>query len=148
MTISNEYKLIIIGGGAAAFSAAIKAELEGVKTAMIERGTLGGTCINVGCVPSKNLLGVGEQIISAQKPNYAAIKDCNSSFDFTKAILDKDNLVKVLRQKKYYDVLSSFSNVKFIDGEASFISNRKIRISRDKHYDNKNPTERIFFRIR
>lgn len=144
MTISTDYKLIIIGGGAAAFSAAIKAELEGVKTAMIERGTLGGTCVNVGCVPSKNLLGVGEQIISAQKPIYASITACNSSFDFTKAILDKDNLVKGLRQKKYYDVLSSFSNVEFIEGEASFISNRKIRINRDKHYDIKNPTERIF----
>ena len=144
MTISHEYKLIIIGGGAAAFSAAIKAELEGVKTAMIERGTLGGTCVNVGCVPSKNLLGVGEKIFSAQKPNYAAITACTPIFDFTKAILDKDNLVKGLRQKKYYDVFSSFSNVEFIEGEASFISNRKIRISRDKHYDNNNPVKRIF----
>jgi mercuric reductase len=143
LTISNEFKLIIIGGGAAAFSAAIKAESEGVKTAMIEKGTLGGTCVNVGCVPSKNLLGVGEQIISAKKPNYAAITAYNSSFDFTKAILDKDNLVKGLKQKKYCDVLSSFSNVEFIEGEASFISNRKIRIIRDKHYDN-NSAERIF----
>lgn len=144
MTISNEYKLIIIGGGAAAFSAAIKAELEGVKTAMIERGTLGGTCVNVGCVPSKNLLGIGEKIISAQKPNYAALTACNPIFDFTKAILDKDNLVKGLRQNKYSDLLSSFSNVEFLEGEASFISNRKIRINRDKHYDNNNSTERIF----
>ncbi|MGI9010620.1 MAG: mercury(II) reductase [Nitrososphaeraceae archaeon] len=142
MTISKQYKLIIIGGGAAAFSAAIKAELEGVKTAMIERGTLGGTCVNVGCVPSKNLLGIGERIISSHKPNYSSIASCYSSFDFTKAILDKDNLVKGLRQRKYCDVLSSFSNVEFIEGTVSFLSNRKIRVSRDKdkrfnneHYD-------------
>lgn len=145
MTISNEYKLIIIGGGAAAFSAAIKAELEGVKTAMIERGTIGGTCVNVGCIPSKNLLGIGEQIISAQKPNYAAIAACSSNFDFIKAIQDKDNLVKGLRQKKYCDVLSSFSNVEFIEGMTSFISNRKIRVIKDKFLqdDNNTTTERI-----
>ncbi|MGI9011718.1 MAG: mercury(II) reductase [Nitrososphaeraceae archaeon] len=145
MYLSKEYKLIIIGGGAAGFSAAIKAELEGIKTAMIERGTLGGTCINVGCVPSKNLLGIGENIISSNKPNYAAITLCNSSFDFTKAILDKDNLVKGLRQKKYSDVLSSFSNIDFIEGTASFISNRKIRVIKDKFHqdDNNIITERI-----
>jgi mercuric reductase len=143
VTLSKEYKLIIIGGGAAAFSAAIKAELEGVKTAMIERGTLGGTCVNVGCVPSKNLLGIGEKIISSHKPNYAAITSCNSNFDFTKAILDKDNLVKELRQKKYSDVLSSFSNVKFIEGVASFISNRKIRVSKNKFHHYHSTDERI-----
>lgn len=144
MNFSKEYKLIIIGGGAAAFSAAIKAESEGIKTAMIEGRTLGGTCVNVGCVPSKFLLGIGEKIISSHKPNYTSITSCNSNFDFTKAILDKDNLVKGLRQKKYSDVLSSFSNVEFIKGMASFISNRKIRVSidKDKHYDN-NSTERI-----
>src|SRR5215212_6082417 len=110
---------------------------------MIERGILGGTCVNVGCIPSKNLLGIGEQIISAQKPNSAAITSCNSNFDFTKAILDKDNLVKGLRQKKYSDVLSSFSNIDFIEGEVSFISNRKIRVSRVKFQDYNNSNESV-----
>jgi mercuric reductase len=60
MSNTEKYDLIIMGGGAAAFSAALKAESYNVKTAMIERGLLGGTCVNVGCVPSKNLLGAGE----------------------------------------------------------------------------------------
>jgi mercuric reductase len=146
VNLSKEYKLIIIGGGAAGFSAAIKAELEGIKTAMIERGILGGTCVNVGCIPSKNLLGIGEKIISSYKPNSAAITSCNSSFDFTKAILDKDNLVNGLRQKKYSDVLSSFSNIDFIQGEVSFLSNRKIRVSRGNFKDYDNSNERVLLK--
>ncbi len=47
----SKYELVIIGGGAAAFAAALKAEGHGVKTSMIEQHVLGGTCVNVGCVP-------------------------------------------------------------------------------------------------
>ncbi|KAF4972721.1 hypothetical protein F66182_17741, partial [Fusarium sp. NRRL 66182] len=54
---SEEHDLVIIGGGVAGYVAAIKAGQEGLKTACIEkRGTLGGTCLNVGCIPSKSLL--------------------------------------------------------------------------------------------
>jgi mercuric reductase len=56
----EKYDLIILGSGAAAFGAAIKAVDMGAKVAMIEKGTIGGTCVNVGCVPSKHLLLVGE----------------------------------------------------------------------------------------
>src|SRR5690625_2244961 len=51
----NEYDLLIIGSGGAAFSAAIKSIDYGAKVGMIERGTVGGTCVNIGCVPSKTL---------------------------------------------------------------------------------------------
>ncbi|MBI2008441.1 FAD-dependent oxidoreductase, partial [Candidatus Amesbacteria bacterium] len=57
----NEFDLIIIGGGAGAFAAAIKADELGARTLMVNKGLpLGGTCVNVGCVPSKTLLWVGE----------------------------------------------------------------------------------------
>src|SRR6266568_6586878 len=54
------FDLVILGSGSAAFAAALKAADHGTKTAMIERGVLGGTGVNVGCVPSKNLLRAGE----------------------------------------------------------------------------------------
>lgn len=62
VVLGNEgnYDLLIIGSGGAAFSAAIKAIEYGAKVAMIERGTVGGTCVNIGCVPSKTLLRAGE----------------------------------------------------------------------------------------
>lgn len=57
----NEYELIIIGGGSAAFAAAIRANDQEVKTLMVNgRLPLGGTCVNVGCVPSKFLIRAAE----------------------------------------------------------------------------------------
>jgi mercuric reductase len=125
---SSKYELIIVGGGATAFSAAIKASNHGVKTLMIERAALGGTCVNVGCVPSKNLLGAGEILHSAKNPPYHFVSPCESGFDFQKTIAAKDNLVKTLRKQKYHDVLSSLENVELIQGSASFVAPRKVKV--------------------
>lgn len=125
---NGKYDLIIIGGGAAAFSAAIKANMHGVKTAMIERAALGGTCVNVGCVPSKNLLAAGEILHSAKKPPYPSIYSCDSDFDFAKTIEAKDALVKGLRKQKYYDVLQSLEHVELIEASASFVSPKKVKV--------------------
>ncbi|AFU58900.1 mercuric reductase [Candidatus Nitrososphaera gargensis Ga9.2] len=127
-TMENKYDLIIIGGGAAAFSAAIKANAYGVKTAMIERGRLGGTCVNVGCVPSKNLLAAGEHLQSARKPAHPAIKPCDADFDFTRIIHDKDKLVGNLRKQKYNDVLESLQYVQLIEGSAAFVSKNQVKV--------------------
>jgi len=129
MSDSSRYELIIIGGGATAFAAALKAESHGVKTAMIERGRLGGTCINVGCIPSKNLLGAGEVLHSLRQPAYQSILPCKSEFDFSQTIDDKDNLVKYLRKRKYHDVLSNLDNVDLIKTNASFVSDKKLRVN-------------------
>jgi mercuric reductase len=123
-----KYDFIIIGGGAAAFSAAIKANMHNVKTAMIERAALGGTCVNVGCIPSKNLLGAGEILHSANEPSYPSVLPCNSGFDFAKIIADKDRLVRSLRKRKYEDVLSELENVELIKDSAAFISKKRIRL--------------------
>ena len=63
----EQYDLAIIGGGAGAFAAAIKADELGAKTAFINEGLpLGGTCVNVGCVPSKTLLHAAELVHTAK----------------------------------------------------------------------------------
>ncbi|UVS70392.1 mercury(II) reductase [Nitrososphaera viennensis] len=128
---NGRYDLIIIGGGAAAFSAAIKANRHGVKTAMIERAMLGGTCVNVGCVPSKNLLGAGEILHSAKHPSYPSVFSCDSDFDFAKTIESKDALVRGLRKQKYYDVLQSLEHVELVQADASFVSPKKVKIVDD-----------------
>jgi mercuric reductase len=125
---NGKYDLIIIGGGAAAFSAAIKANMHGVKTLMIERAALGGTCVNVGCVPSKNLLEAGEILHSAKNPSYPSVFPCDSEFDFQNTIATKDNLVKALRKQKYHDVLSSLENVELIEENASFVAPWKVKV--------------------
>lgn len=125
----SKFDLVINGGGAAAFSAAIKAETYGVKTAMIEKHALGGTCVNAGCIPSKNLLGVGEILDTSRHPSYSAISPVRNDLDFAGVIQNKDNLVRLLRNTKYEDVLSTFENVQFIEGEASFQSNKVVNVN-------------------
>ena len=72
---NNQFDLIIIGGGSAAFSAAIKAESLGLSTLMVNGGLdFGGTCVNVGCVPSKNLIRAGE---TAYHATHSQTKDCH-----------------------------------------------------------------------
>jgi mercuric reductase len=131
--IQDKYDLIIIGGGAAAFSAAIKANGHGIKTAMIERAALGGTCVNVGCIPSKNLLGAGEILHSAKNPPYPSVLPCDSDFDFVKTIESKNALVKGLREQKYYDVLQSLEHVNLLEASASFVSPNIVKVN-DKFF--------------
>jgi mercuric reductase len=124
----SKYDLIIVGGGTAAFAAAFKANNYGIKSAMIERGVLGGTCVNVGCIPSKHLLGAGDILYSSKYPMYASISSCESKFDFTKTTADKDYLVKTLRKEKYYDVFDGL-NVDLIKGQASFVSEKQLKVN-------------------
>jgi mercuric reductase len=101
---------------------------------MVERSLLGGTCVNVGCVPSKNLLGAGELLYSSDNPSYSSISPCyEQDFDFSRTIKQKDNLVRYLRKQKYYDVLSSLENVQLIEGNASFLSANKIKVNNNSN---------------
>lgn len=60
MSQNTHYDLMTIGGGSAAFAAAIKAAELGTQVAIVEKGTIGGTCVNIGCVPSKTLIEAAE----------------------------------------------------------------------------------------
>jgi mercuric reductase len=123
------YDLIILGGGAAAFASALKASEIDAKVAMIERGVIGGTCVNVGCVPSKNLLGIGELIYECLNNKLDGESSGTINFDFRKIIRDKDSLVLNLRNQKYSDVLKSIPNTEFIQGKAKFRSKNEIEVN-------------------
>jgi mercuric reductase len=69
----DQYDLAIVGSGGAAFAAAISAVERGARVVMIERGTLGGTCVNIGCVPSKTQLRAAELFWQANHQPFAGI---------------------------------------------------------------------------
>ncbi|MBI2010676.1 MAG: FAD-dependent oxidoreductase [Candidatus Colwellbacteria bacterium] len=101
------FDLIIIGGGAGAFAAAIRANELKAKTAMVNAGLpLGGTCVNVGCVPSKTLLYAGEVLHHAKHHGVPGIEVEVKNFDFQKVVQDELSLVENLRQEKYEKVRS------------------------------------------
>lgn len=133
MTDQN-YDLIIIGGGAGAFAAAIKANELGAKTLMVNKGLpIGGTCVNVGCVPSKHLLSVGELVSKAKHHDFKSVDIPDVHLDFAKAIEEELELVEGLRKAKYENVLSQLEKVTFTEGEARFTSPHEIEVEGKKY---------------
>ncbi len=126
----NKYDLIIIGGGAAAFSAAIKANRLGARTAMINAGLpLGGTCVNVGCVPSKTLIHAAKVIHQAKAHNIPGLEFSVKRVDFAKIVADEQSLVAQMRADKYQSVLDSLDKVTFIHGYGKFIDEHRVRVT-------------------
>jgi mercuric reductase len=137
-----KYDLVILGNGAAAFAAAIKADELKKKTALIQGGTIGGTCVNVGCVPSKRLLVAGEVVKNSNEHNLGTgtISPHLERFNFQNLIKSKDQMVTVLRKEKYEDVLKGLSkNVHVYEGKGVFVSKDQVRITttgNDNHLSN------------
>ena len=119
----SNYDLIIIGAAAAAFAAATKASDLGARALMINSGLpIGGICVNVGCVPTKNLLTVGDELYYGPRSRFSAISDGHTpSFDFNAAIQEKDGLVAELRHKNYANVLEALDGVTFLEAQAKFV---------------------------
>ncbi len=132
---SNQFDLIIIGGGSAAFSAAIEAESLGLSTLMVNGGLdFGGTCVNVGCVPSKTLIRAAETVYQSSHSNFDGISPRGSDIDFKQVIQDKKKLVAELQQKKYIDVVSDFENLTMIKGWAEFVDAKTIIVNGKDQY--------------
>jgi mercuric reductase len=111
MTASRSYDLVILGGGAAAFAAITEADRRGLSTAMVNTGLpLGGTCVNVGCVPSKHLLEVGKTAYEPPNNPFDAVEydDDQPATDWAAAIDEKDEIVASLREQNYVDVAEHF----------------------------------------
>jgi len=123
-----DFDLAIIGSGSAAFAAAIKATELGKTVLIIEKGTLGGTCVNVGCVPSKNLIRAAEAKHRADQSNFSGVTPNGAKLDFADLIAGKDRLVDDLRAAKYQSVLEQNKDITFIEGFGRFIDQNKIDI--------------------
>ncbi|MFN7064692.1 MAG: mercury(II) reductase [Aquificaceae bacterium] len=127
--LKNTFDLIILGGGAAGFASAIKAEELGAKTLMINSGLpIGGTCVNVGCVPSKRLLYIAEVLNFVKNKRLEGIDMEIKGFDFSKVIQSELKLVEDMRNKKYIEVLNSLKNVKFLEGYGRFVSKNEVEV--------------------
>jgi mercuric reductase len=94
---------------------------------------MGGTCVNVGCVPSKNLITVGNDFYPADavRGSSGAINYGKTKLDFRKMMAQKDSLVRRFRKEKYADVLKDLQSVKFVSGRARFISKKEVEVRGD-----------------
>ena len=117
------YDLIVIGAGSAGFSASITAADAGKRVALVGHGTIGGTCVNVGCVPSKAMIRAAEAIHGAHSAGrFPGLSGQAQVDDWQTLVQSKDDLVATLRQKKYADLLPQYPGVDYIDdGPAQII---------------------------
>ena len=116
---NGRYDLAVIGAGSAGFSAAIAAAELGAHVALVGHGTIGGTCVNIGCVPSKNLIRATETLHQANAAaRFAGIRAQGRIEDWRRVVQQKDELVSALRQKKYVDLLPSYNTVAYLEGRA------------------------------
>ncbi|MFQ5551244.1 MAG: mercury(II) reductase [Gemmatimonadales bacterium] len=113
------FDLAVIGAGSAGFSAAIRAAELGAQVALIGHGTIGGTCVNVGCVPSKTLIRATEALHQADAATrFAGIRAEAVLDDWAKLVAQKDELVAELRDAKYSQLLPAYNTIAYLEGAA------------------------------
>ncbi len=124
----DEFDIIVIGGGPGGYVAAIRASQLGKKTACIEsRGALGGTCLNIGCIPSKSLLHSSELFKKANSEfKSLGINTGNISIDITKMMQHKKKSVDTLT--KGVEFLFKKNKVNYFKGHGSFLDTNSIEI--------------------
>lgn len=121
------YDLIVIGSGSAAFAAGIEARSLGASVVLVEQGVLGGTCVNVGCVPSKTLLAAAGVAATARSHPFAGVPSSVGPVDLAALVAQKDELVSGLRQAKYADVAVTHG-IELLHGQASFVDAETVRV--------------------
>jgi len=112
--------IAVVGSGGAAFAAAIRAAEAGARVTLVERGTLGGTCVNVGCVPSKILLRAGEMAHQANRPAFAGLPTSGGTVDRHSLIEQLRARVDGLRHDKYETILDDDPAITLVRGHAHF----------------------------
>jgi mercuric reductase len=115
----RQYDLLAVGSGGAAFAAAIRATNLGARVALVERDTIGGTCVNTGCVPSKTLLAAAEAYHTAGHHPFEGITTRQQDTDVVRLGGMKDEIVSFLRGWKYEDLAKAYG-FDLIRGEARF----------------------------
>src|SRR5260370_8333405 len=111
---NGRYDLAVIGAGSAGFSAAIAAAELGAHVALIGHGTIGGTCVNVGCVPSKTMIRATETLHQAEAASrFAGIRAEGRITDWRAIMRQKDELVPWLRPAKYITLLPPYNPLTF-----------------------------------
>ena len=134
--MEKNFDLIVIGGGPGGYVCAIRASQLGLKTACVEsRGTLGGTCLNIGCIPSKSLLNLSENFQKAKKDfNQQGIEIDNIKLNIDKMMSNKNKSVSILT--KGVEFLFKKNKVTYIKGKGVIFSKNDVVVYNDNKKEN------------
>ena len=129
--MSEKFQAIVIGGGPGGYVCAIRLSQLGIKTACVEsRGSLGGTCLNIGCIPSKSLLNLSENFHKVKHFSNLGIEISAVKLNLEKMMKNKDKVVTILT--KGIEFLFKKNKVTHYKGTGSFKSATQVSIIDDK----------------
>jgi len=117
----ERFDLVILGSGSTAFAAAIRATELGKTAAMTESRVLGGTCVNRGCLPSKNLIEAARVYWESRNPRFPGLRPAAMGLNFQELVAQKDQIVVDYRAKKYEAIVDAAQQIKVFKGHAAFI---------------------------
>lgn len=123
------YDLMILGSGSTAFAAALGAAEMGKTAVMTESRTVGGTCVNRGCLPSKNLIEAARIVHEARNLRYPGIEPREIEFDFEGLIHQKDEIVAGYRAQKYESLAGGSENMEILKGPAAFVDGHTVEVN-------------------
>jgi mercuric reductase len=124
--MANQFDLLILGSGSTAFAAALAAQELGKSVVMTEERPIGGTCVNRGCLPSKNLIEAAKIIHDAAHPRYPGLRPCRIDLDFAALIEQKDEIVHDYRRKKYESLVDGRISIE--TGHARFVDPHTVEV--------------------
>ncbi|MGI8550419.1 MAG: mercury(II) reductase [Dehalococcoidia bacterium] len=126
--MTKRFDLVILGSGSTAFAAALRAAEHGKRAVMTEGRTLGGTCVNRGCLPSKNLLEAAKLVYDAAHPRYPGLSPQHLPVDFHALIEQKDAVIHGYRDKKYQSITDRAERIEIRYGQVRFVSDHAITV--------------------
>lgn len=131
-TEDSVFDLLVIGTGGAGMAAAIQGAELGATVAIVEADTVGGTCVNIGCIPSKNLIEAASHYFAA-RTGFPGISPAEPVFSWREIIAQKRALVEELRETKYLQVLNSYPGITLLQGRARLLGDELVQAGEIKY---------------
>lgn len=126
----NDLHIAVIGSGGAAMAAALKSAERGARVTLIERGTIGGTCVNIGCVPSKIMIRAAHVAhLRRRSPFDEGIAAVEPTIDRPRLLAQQQARVDELRHAKYEGILEDNPAITVLRGEARFIDANTVQVT-------------------
>ncbi len=124
--MAERFDLVILGSGSTAFAAALRAQEMGKTAVMTEERSLGGTCVNRGCLPSKNLIGAAKLVHDAAHPRFPGLRPAALEVDFSRLVQQKDDVIAAYRQRKYESLVGG--KIRVERGHAEFLDSHTVAV--------------------
>jgi mercuric reductase len=133
-SMQERYDLVILGSGSTAFAAAIHAKDLGKTAVMTERHTLGGTCVNRGCLPSKNLIEAAKLVYDTAHPRYPGLTPARLGVDFPALIAQKDEVIREYRDQHYDSIVDDTDEegqppIQVVPGRVAFVDPHTVLVT-------------------